>query len=248
MDREDPQIVRDDLVALAEAGTRNGARRIERVDTQHGTFWIKRPEKLSPRMRLQKGNPAKAFERERQGFRDMTAAQAPVPELIAESPDYIILPDCGRDLRKLLKIEPSAERRRELLLDAMGALGTFHNLGFAHGRPSPKDMCLYNGRVVLLDFERYDVRRNTMSGQARDLVVFVFNVMAHSPMVVDDLPEALDAYRAVAPAGVWNAAQAWCHRMKWAAWLTKPIQMRRGEKAREFKAIPAVIEMFARES
>lgn len=239
-----PSSLEQELRRLATAHPAESAPRVERVETQHGVFWIKRPERLNLRYRLQKGDPHKAFERERLGFRDLNAADGPAPRLAAEGADFIVLPDCGLDLRHRLAVEESPEVRRALLLDAARSLAEMHALGFAHGRPSPKDMCRLNGREVLLDFERYARHNNMLKGFARDLVIWVFNVAAHSPQMRDDLPEAMEVYRQTAPEGVQEAAQALCRKLVWADWLTKPIQKRADNKAREFKAIPAVLELF----
>jgi tRNA A-37 threonylcarbamoyl transferase component Bud32 len=208
-------------------------------------FWIKRPEKLDLRFRLQKGNPEKAFLRERTAYHEMNAVQAPVPQVGADGPDFLVLPDCGLDLRRRLRREESAGHRRDLLLNASQSLGAFHSLGFAHGRPSPKDMCLVDDQVLLLDFERYQPQHNTPKGQARDLVIFAFNVAAHSPQMRGTLSEALAAYRATAPDGIWQRAHDMCRRLRWVNWVTKPLQMRPANKSREFKAIPVVLDLFA---
>ncbi|WP_197917745.1 hypothetical protein [Thiosulfatihalobacter marinus] len=244
MDYRAPPSVEEELRMLAESHGRGPAPRIERIEIGSRAFWIKRPERLNWRFRLQKGNPRAAFERERIALREMNAARAPVPDLCAEGADYIVLPDCGTDLRHLLHFEDDTMRRRALLLDAAGTLGRFHALGFSHGRPSPKDMCLSENGFVLLDFERYRHRNNTLRGHARDLVVFAFNVLAHSPNATEALPDALAAYRERAPAGTWELAQQWCGRMRWAEWVTKPVQWRRGKHGREFKAIPHLFDLF----
>ncbi|SFL06794.1 hypothetical protein [Shimia haliotis] len=244
MEERPPFTVEDELRMLVETRAREAAPRVERVETQHGVFWIKRPERLSLRYRLQKGDPRKAFERERLGFHDLNAANGPAPHLALEGQDFIVLPDCGPNLRHRLAIEEDADTRRGLLMDAARSLGDMHALGFAHGRPSPKDMCRLNGQEVLLDFERYDRRNNSLKGQARDLVIWAFNVAAHSPQMLSDLPEALEVHGNVAPAGLRTAAEELCHKLVWADWLTKPIQKRPGNKSREFKAIPAVLQLF----
>ncbi len=244
MDHTTPISLADELSMLAESKAAESAPRIERVEAGGRVFWIKRPERLNWRFRLQKGNPRDSFERERTALREMNATGAPVPDLCAEGADYIVLPDCGSDLRHLLHFEEDSMRRRALLLDAAGTLGRFHALGFSHGRPSPKDMCLSENGFVLLDFERYRHRNNTLRGHARDLVVFAFNVLAHSPNTTEALPDALAAYREHAPAGTWELAQQWCSRMRWAEWVTKPVQWRRGKHGREFKAIPSLFDLF----
>ncbi|PSL18036.1 hypothetical protein [Shimia abyssi] len=244
MDYRPPISVEEELRMLAESHTAKAPPRIERVEIKDCVFWIKRPERLNLRYRLQKGDPRAAFERERMAFHEMNAARAPVPELCAEGEDFIVLPDCGKDLRYLLHVEESDTARRELLLESARTLGRFHGLGFSHGRPSPKDMCLSDSGVVMLDFERYRHKNNTPKGQARDLVVFAFNVIAHSPRAKGFLKDAVAAYREVAPSGTWELAQDWCSKMRWAEWFAKPAQWRKGGHGREFKAVPDLFDLF----
>ena len=160
-----PRSVDDELKMLVEARAREAGPRVERIEEAGQVFWIKRPEKLDLRFRLQKGDPAKAFERERQAYRELNMKQAPVPQIVADAPTYLVLPDCGADLRHRLNHEEGAVHRRDLLLNASETLGAFHALRFAHGRPSPKDMCLVGGQVLLLDFERYRQQNNTPKGK-----------------------------------------------------------------------------------
>lgn len=244
MDFRPPLTVNDELKMLVETHAREAGPRIERLEQDGQVFWIKRPERLDLRYRLQKGNPERAFQRERQAYKEMNAQQAPVPIVVAEAPEYLVLPDCGSDLRHRLHHEEGEGHRRDMLLNASQSLGAFHRLGFAHGRPSPKDMCLVEGDVLLLDFERYQAKNNTSKGQARDLVIFAFNVAAHSPQMRPVLQQAMAAYRGSAPEDIWEMAQQLCRRLRWVDWVTKPIQRRAGDKSREFKAIPVVMDLF----
>ncbi|SMP04769.1 hypothetical protein [Shimia sagamensis] len=244
MDYKAPQSVSEDLRELLESRARQDGPRVERIDVDNHVFWIKRVEQLDLRYRLQKGDPRKAFERERLAYHEMNAAMAPVPKLVAEGHDFLVLPDCGLDLRKLLERQEDTTKRDQMLLDASVMLANFHKLGFAHGRPSPKDMCQVDGQMLLLDFERYKHQNNTPVGQARDLVVFAFNVAAHSPEMRGVLPDAMAAYRAVADQAIWPLAQRWCRWFRWADWATKPLQRRPKGRSREFKAIPVVLDLF----
>lgn len=244
MENNPAHSVQDALRQLAEARGAAGAPRIERVELDGKVYWIKRPEVLNWRYRLQKGDPRAAFERERRAFHEMNAANAPVPRLQAEGPDFLVLPDCGTDLRRRFRVEEDSGKRTALLCDAARALGRFHTLGFTHGRPSPKDMCLTDEGIQMLDFERYREENNTPRGHARDLVVFAFNVIAHSPRAKPGLPEAMQAYRETAPSGTWELAQDWLGRLRWASWLAIPGQWRRGKNGKEFKAVPQLFELF----
>ncbi len=247
MDYTAPKNIDENLRLLLESRGREDGPRVERFEVDTQVFWIKRVEQLKLRYRLQKGDPRKAFERERLAYHEMNAVQAPVPQLVAEGQDFLVLPDCGRDLRELMKHDADTARRDQMLLDASVMLATFHGLGFAHGRPSPKDMCQVGGQMLLLDFERYTPQNNTPMGQARDLVVFAFNVAAHSPKMRGTLPEAMRAYRGKGDEAIWPLAQRWCRWFRWADWVTKPLQSRPEGRSKEFKAIPVVLDLFLSE-
>lgn len=221
--------------------------RIERIDLGGRSFWIKRVERPSWRMRLQKGNPRKGFEAERLALHDLGAAGAPVPPIWLEGRDYLVVPDCGRAVAAVLRHDPDPAARAAALRAAGRALGRLHALGFSHGRPSPKDMCLTGGAVTLIDFERYRRRLNTPDGHARDLVVFAFNTLVNA---LDDGPEVHDAlagHAETAPPGIWPLAQTWCRRMAWAKWLSRAAELRPEDRAREIRAIPRTLELFRHE-
>jgi tRNA A-37 threonylcarbamoyl transferase component Bud32 len=216
---------------------------IRRIEVGGQAFWVKRAERPTLRMRVQKGSPARAFAAERQALRELNAAGAPVPPLCLEGADFVVVPDCGVVVATVLRSDPDPLVRAAALFEAGRALGRLHGLGFSHGRPSPKDMCLMDGTVTLIDFERYRTRLNRPRGHARDLVVFAFNVLVNA---LDDGPEVADAlagYRETAPDTIWPLAQAMARRMAWADWLTRPVQRLEG-RAREFKAIPRTRALF----
>ncbi|MCP4205882.1 MAG: hypothetical protein GY767_02385 [Shimia sp.] len=247
MDIKTPQDVSDELRAMLEEQARQTGPRVQRLEVETQVFWIKRVEQLGLRYRLQKGDPRKAFERERLAYHEMNAAQAPVPRLVAEGADFLVLPDCGANLRYLLADEVDIGRRQQMLIEASVMLADFHGLGFAHGRPSPKDMCRVDGQILLLDFERYKQGNNTPVGKARDLVVFAFNVAAHSPQMRNSLREAMAAYRERADDAIWPLAQRWCRWLRWTERVTRPLQNRPDGRALEFKAIPVVMDLFLSE-
>ncbi|MCB1364565.1 MAG: hypothetical protein KDK02_10605 [Rhodobacteraceae bacterium] len=238
-----PELIAE-LAAHARAAGAD-APRIERLDLAGRVFWVKRVERPGLRMRLQKGEPRRAFEAERQALRVLYAAGAPVPPVCAEGPDFFVTPDCGRIVAMIQRLSGDRAERAAALREAGRALGRLHALGFSHGRPSPKDMCMQDGRVTLVDFENFRPRLNTPEGHARDLVVFVFNVLVNAP---DDAPEVRDAlagHGETAPPEIWPLARAWCRRMAWAGWLTWPVRRLSGTgRAREFKAVPRTLALF----
>ena len=63
--------------AVLNAARQSGPR-VQRFETDGQIYWIKRPEVLSWRMRLQKGDPARAFAAEIATHRDYAARGLPV--------------------------------------------------------------------------------------------------------------------------------------------------------------------------
>ena len=87
----DPELERRLKAALDEP-----VQRVRPLDLFDGRrFWLKRVERLSGRLRLQKGDPAKAFAAERKGLRALAAAGLPGAGVVAEGPDWGVMPDAG---------------------------------------------------------------------------------------------------------------------------------------------------------
>ena len=231
-----------ELRRLAEASTG----RVARLELGGQTYWVKRREDLSLRMRLQKGDAAQAFEAERDAYRALARIGAPVPEIVAEGDGYFVTPDCGEMVSKILAEQSGTlESRLKLFETVAVGLWAFHEKGVSHGRPSLKDICWDGARVRFLDFERYGEKRNTERGHAEDLVMIVFNALAIAQKPCPEVDHLIETYRSLAPDAYWERARALCKRMRWMDWATKPIQMRREGRAKEFKAIPLTLKAFA---
>jgi len=228
---------------LAEAA-RASRDRVQRVEIDGRVYWIKRVEKLSGLMRWQKGNPGRALERERSALRALAGSGLPVPGLAAEGDDFIATPDSGPSLDKVHSdpaIGPG--ERRDAFAAAGSALAAFHRAGHVHGRPSLRDFCWKDGRITLIDLERYDPRANTPRRMRNDAVIFVFNLYA---LCRGDSPEvgaAIAAYRDSAPAGLWESGARLCRRLRWIDPLTRTLQ-RRDAGHGEFRAIPLTLRRF----
>jgi tRNA A-37 threonylcarbamoyl transferase component Bud32 len=219
--------------------------RIQRLEHRGQFLWVKREERLSLRMRLQKGATASAFERERAALHRLAEADVPVPPILAEGADFFVTPDSGPSLEAILRQGlGTVEERLAAFRAAAGALAGFHAKHLSHGRPSLKDICWQDGRVTFIDFENFSDRLNTPAGHAQDVVKFFFNGLSVAGGPVPELDAARDAYRAADPGGIWEGARAVARRMRWLDWLTRPVQMRRDGKAREFKAIPLTLDFF----
>ncbi|WP_456389517.1 hypothetical protein [Profundibacter sp.] len=242
-----PEIQTPDAELLARIISRVATtdKRVSQMQHDGQTIWIKKQERLSLRMRLQKGDARAAFLAERDALHLLRKAGVPVPVIVAEGEDYFATADCGPSLKWLLLDYDGASISH---LDAYAAAGKqlalMHKQQLSHGRPSVKDICWKDGRITFLDFERFHEKRNTPKGHMQDLVILVFSAYAVTGRDCPEVEALIKGYRAHDPADVWQAAIIWCNRMRWVDYLTKPVQWRRAGKANDFKAIPLTIRAF----
>jgi hypothetical protein len=117
--------------------------RVRRLDLPDGRrFWLKRVERLTGVMRAQKGDPAKAFEAERQGLHALADAGLPVAEVTAEGPDWMLMPDAGPVLTAVVADPRLDDAGKRTAFEAAGrSLGRLHWAGLVHGRPAVRDIC-----------------------------------------------------------------------------------------------------------
>lgn len=234
-----------DLAARAEAARAAGRARILRIEAGGRFYWVKSRERLRLRMRLQKGDPARAFEAERRAMHALAAAGLPVPPILAEGPDYFVIPDCGRPLSHLLRdagLGPAG--RLPAFTAAATGLAGFHARGFSHGRPSIKDICWDGNAATFLDLERHAARRNTTAGHVEDLVILLFSAFAETGRDCPETDALAAAYRAADPGGIWQGAARLCRRLGWTGPLSWPVRQLRGSK--DFRAIPLTLAAFRR--
>ncbi|NEX45997.1 lipopolysaccharide kinase InaA family protein [Pseudotabrizicola algicola] len=173
-----------------------------------GRVWLKRVEQATGRMRLQKGSGQSAFVAEREALHLLHAKGVPVPEVIAEGPDYLLLPDLGPTLASLLATPDHPAADRMAAFAAAGrALAGLHRAGFSHGRPALRDFCWSGGQVRLIDLERFRNRRRGAMMRALDVVIFTHSWFAadYGKAAGPELDAALAAYRQEAPGGLWPA-------------------------------------------
>jgi hypothetical protein len=179
--------------------------RVQMLDLPDGQrFWVKRQERLHWRLRLQKGDPRKAFDAERHGLQVLADAGLPVAKIVLQGPDYLVLPDAGRTLHAFQR-DPSVsidELRRAFAGGAL-SLARLLQSGFMHGRPAVRDIC-WDGRTArFIDLERFRMDRRGAYYQAMDVVMFVQTIAT----VRHEFPErgavamdaALTTYRAHGP-------------------------------------------------
>lgn len=203
------------LEAALQAALAEPPRRVREVLLPDGRrFWLKRVERLSGRLRLQKGDPARAFAAEREGLRVLAAAGLPVAGIAAEGPGWVLMPDAGPVLTRVVADPGRSEAQKLAAFAAAGrALGRLHRSGMAHGRPAVRDICWDGQDARFIDLERF--RRATRAGfwQAADVLMFAQTAFTAWPGDARWLEAALGGYELSAPEGAMAAVR----RLVW--WL-----------------------------
>jgi tRNA A-37 threonylcarbamoyl transferase component Bud32 len=211
-----------DLQQKLSAALDGPFRRVQRLDLADGRrFWLKRVERLSGRLRLQKGDPARAFAAECEGLRTLEAAGLPVAGIVAEGPGWIVMPDVGLTLPEVVAQSGLTEAQKLAAFARAGrALGDLHWAGMVHGRPAVRDICWDGTTARFIDLERFRPGRRGGLWQAADLVMFVQTCFTQWPEDPRWLDAALAAYATNAPPGSMARAARlvwWLHPLGWLA-------------------------------
>lgn len=216
-------------------------RRLTRIEFQGKPYFVKMPElRTSLRWRVQKGDPAAAFSREITLLHGFKAKGAPVPDIVAETPDRVILADHGAPMHRMLA---SGAADGNLMRKTGAALAGLHALGLAHGRPSLRDICWDGTELTFLDLEAGAKLKATPRDQARDLYLLIHSCFTTGGVATLGAAHALDGYLAMqGTAAVWQATQRLSRGLWWLDALASPGKWwhRVKGKARcEFAAISA---------
>lgn len=214
---------------------------------EHGgrRYWLKQAERHeSLRKRLTKGDSRQALRREGETLRKLAGQQVPVPEVVLEGPDHLLLSDCGPTLEDIARAPGFTPGSAVPGFAAAGmALGGLHAKDMLHGRASIKDLCWDGARIAFIDFEVRPGGRQGAGAAGRELANFVFRthfVAQHAGCDLGrELQAFLDAYsKACLPAHLRAARRLAAWRWWWmvplaapVVWLTAP------GKAPDFRAI-----------
>ena len=212
--------------------------RVRRLDLADGRrFWLKRVERLSGRLRLQKGDPERAFAAERNGLRALAAEGVPVAGVAAEGGDWLLMADAGPTLPEVVADPgPGEAEKLRAFAEAGRALGRLHWAGMAHGRPAVRDVC-WDGRVArFIDLERF--RRVGRAGfwQAADVVMFAQTAFTLWPEDGRWLDAALVAYAQSAPEGAMARVQRLTRWLVPVGWLAGALLVLK-PGSRELRAV-----------
>ncbi|MBZ4021120.1 hypothetical protein CKO11_01410 [Rhodobacter sp. TJ_12] len=218
--------------------------RIEKAAVNGVPGWRKWVEDSSLRQRLQKGNPRRLFEAERENYHQVARAGLPFARLIDEGRSYFVVADAGVTVRALARAGAAQSAEFRVALEAAArTLARLHKAGFSHGRPNLCDICWADNKITFIDLENFGPKHNSADGHARDVLIFFFDILAERGGVDDVVLAAAKAYRAEDYSGTWARAQARLRRLRPFApallWLTRPVAHKR-----DFRGIPGFLALF----
>lgn len=218
-----------DLETSVQAALAEPFRRVRPVMLPDGRrFWLKRVERLSGRLRLQKGDPAQAFAAERDGLQALAKAGLPVAGVALEGPGWVLMPDAGPVLPELVADAGRSEAEKLAAFGRAGwALGQLHWAGMVHGRPAVRDICWDGTEARFIDLERFRHGRRGGPWQAADVVMFAQTAFTLWPEDPRWLDAALSAYAVNAPEGAMARVArlaGWLMPLEWLATGLAPLK------------------------
>lgn len=204
-------------------------------------YWLKQVEKLQGRDKWSKGNPKKAFERERDKLHFLNKMQAPVPQLILEAPTYFVLQDVGTRLDHILK-EVNPTQYSEILQLAGKTLAELHQKDLIHGRPALRDMTYLNGKISFIDFEAPLFSRHLEWQKVRDLLLLLHN-MFKKQVDKKEIEGVLQAYRQENGESVYQMLNRFIHKTRGLFYLMKSFQpIAGGDLLAALRLYPFILE------
>lgn len=226
------------LQAHVQAALAEPFRRVRPVVLPDGRrFWLKRVERLSGRLRWQKGDPARAFAAEREGLHALAAAGLPVAGVALEGPGWVLMPDAGPVLPQVVA-DPARPEAEKLAAFARAgrALGLLHWAGMVHGRPAVRDICWDGAEARFIDLERFRPARRGGLWQAADVVMFAQTAFTQWPDNPRWLEAALAAYAVNAPEGAMDRVARLARWLGPLGWLAGLLARARPD-SRELRAV-----------
>ncbi len=195
------------------------APRTERVVYQGQPAWIKRPEParssrfvwlhklfiplLPMAMRpTNSGGGTEGLASEVSRLKVFAKAGLPVPEILEQGRDYVILPDCGAMLYHHITALNDPADRLKWVQKALDVLLAVHHAGLTHGRPYFKDFVINpnSGKITMLDLEEDSTQSAPLAdAQARDFWLFLTSACDFFAPQAPFLAGLVDYYCANAP-------------------------------------------------
>ena len=179
-------------------------------------YWLKQKESPSLIKHLLMRNASKSLIKEKTVLKKLSKHGIPVPDVVDFGEDYLVLSDVGDAVINIIekrhtyysnnhpKFHVNGNPQKEkILTKASTALAKFHKMGYAHGRPSIKDICLKNNKIYFIDFEENQLGKNINKQQTRDLLIFIHSLYRFFGIKDESIKKIIKTYQQNGGDKVW---------------------------------------------
>lgn len=182
------------------------------------------------------------FEAERLAL--FTQHNIPVAQVELVNESFLITKNAGLMLEAHLNTLKDKADIHQCLQLAIKALRQLHQAGLCHGKPSPKDMTILDGRIHFIDLE--EAPEQTMSlneAQARDVWLFFHSIALYGETDPSLLVELFDVYRTGIENKTLTALKKMVNTLKPIRILLNPLKTKLGKDARKAIIANHILEM-----
>ena len=195
-------------------------------------YWLKQKEPPSLIKRLLIRNASKSLLKEKLVLKKLAKQGIPVPDVIDFDENYLVLSDVGDAIINIIekrhtyysnnhpKFHVNGNPQKErILTKASTALAKLHKMGYAHGRPSIKDICLKNNKIYFIDFEENQLGKNINKQQTRDLLIFIHSLYRFFGIKNESIKKIIKTYQQNGGGKVWTRANKKMQTWIWLRYL-----------------------------
>jgi len=211
---------------------KNQNKRTSTFEYKGQMYWLKQKESLSLIKLLLIRNASKSLIKERIVLKKLSKKGIPVPDVIDFGEDYLVLSDVGDAVINIIEKRQTyysnnhpkfhvngTPSKEKILTKASRALAKLHKMGYAHGRPSIKDICLKNNKIYFIDFEENQLNKNINKQQTRDLLIFIHSLYRFFGVKNKSIKNIIKTYQQKGGDKVWSRTNKKMQTWIWLRYL-----------------------------
>jgi len=219
------KIIRDQI-------QKNQNKRTSTFEYKGKKYWLKQKEPPSLIKHLLMRNASKSLIKEKTVLKKLAKQGIPVPNVIDFGEDYLVLSDVGDAVINIIEKRHTYYSnnhpkfylngnplKEKILTKASAALAKLHKMGYAHGRPSIKDICLKNNKIYFIDFEENQLGKNIHKQQMRDLLIFIHSLYRFFGIKNESIKKIIKIYQKNGGGKVWTRTNKKMQTWTWLRYL-----------------------------
>ncbi len=183
-------------------------------------YWLKQTESSSIVKWLLMKDSSANLNKEKIILKKLMSLKIPVPNVVNSGKGYLVLSDVGDNILYLLENKNLTHpEKQKILIKTSAALANLHKRGYAHGRPSIKDICLKNNKIYFIDFEESQLGKNINKQQTRDLLIFIHSLYRFFGIKNESIKKIIKTYQQNGGEKVWARTNKKMQTWVWLRYL-----------------------------